>query len=828
MIKAERQVVILWLLTAILLVNTAWADRFYWDVSHTPFEDYHPDGEYNQLISLLEQNGFTQVEGNESIIEQGLWDVDILVISILSNYEDHYTFEEVERIVSFVNGGGGLIVLGDNSVSNPENIAPVLEPFHMLSAQGDDLENPDNLMDHLLFQGVASIAFHNGGAVEGDEQDGAFVIARDNNGLGGIVFKENLRGSVLLFGDADFWTNGMLNQLSNSLLAMNSFNLSDRTREGRINVNDQHVRVFLPSGYSTVQSINILNVGEAALEVGFDLDGEEDWIGLDANYLVLDALGEANINISLDTEALPADTVVTDNLVINHNDPTRGSIAIDISLYVFPSEPAHFEVPGPTGQDHSLLIRELTIEGEPADPGIEIGVFTPNGTCAGGAVYMGEMLGIAARADDPFTEQVDGFLPQEPLRFRIYTPWSEIESGTSPNYEAGPDLFTMDALSVLTLDGRNDAIQQINLNQRWNLISLNITPPELDPTAILAPLVEDNLLVMIKDDNGRFWDLRTGFSNLHAWNITKGYQVMIRQPFLFEVNGLEIPINTSIILEFGWSIIPYFPRESQPVETALESIRDNLRLLKRDDGAFYFPRWGWDGIGTLEPGEGYKAALTAPDTLVYSRDVERIDQQVSGPGDFTPSSSGLDMSLLLLDIDPGKRVRIISPESVIAGEGVAGNDLRAGVPVWGDDPATDPIEGLFEGQPFMVHISKNGSWAEAEIDWLNGEPVYSTDDIAVGSLRKAAYQPFDMELTCYPNPFNDRFTVSFNTIAGEKAELVVYDLNGRALDRQVSAPVENDSRSTLTCSSEDWPAGTVLIKLTSSSGSRTVKALHLP
>ncbi len=818
----------LWVPIATMLATTAWAGQLFWDISHGPFGNFDPNGEYNQIVQQLEQNDFTLIESDESVIENGLWDADILVISVLSNYDTPYTAAEVERIINFVNAGGGLIVLGDNSAANPNNILPVLEPFHMLAARGDDLEDPMNFIDHELFQGVATIGFRNGGAVEGDEENGAIVMATDNNDLGGIVINETFRGKVLLFGDADFWANQLYNAFDNSALALNSFNLLDRDREGRIGIEEPTNRFFLPNGISVEQSFHIFNNGTDVLEVGFDLQSEGDWISVDSSYMILEALSESFVTINLNTEILPEDTTVTASLIINHNDPTNESFSIDFSIYVYPSEPTHFQVPGPTGHDHSLLIRELTIDGAPADPGIEIGVFTPDGICAGGAVFNGEMMGIAARADDPLTVQIDGFRAMESFSFRLFEPWSDIEKGASPVFETGPDRFTQDALTILTLDGRNDAVQWLRLSQRWNLVSLNVAPQELEPASVLSSLIERNLLVMMKDDHGLFWDLRTGFSNLHDWDIAKGYQIMVNQPASFEVNGLEIPVDTPIVIGFGWSIIPYYPRNPQPVAEALATIHDDVRLLKRDDGAFYYPLWNWDGISALEPSEGYKIALTAPGTLVYSDQVELVDRIVTNQSQFAPSQTGIDMSLLLMGFAPDTKIRIISPESTIAGEGKIGIDGRAGIPVWGDNPASTRKEGLSESEEFTVQLSNGGRWVNADITWLQGEPVFKTDAITVGRLKETANLPDNLDLTCYPNPFNDRFTVSFSASAGDIIELTVYDINGRILDRQSLISTASQTKGSFTCISQDLPSGVLLVKLTCGNDSRTVKAVHLP
>lgn len=53
-------------------------------------------------------------------------------------------------------------------------------------------------------------------------------------------------------------------------------------------------------------------------------------------------------------------------------------------------------------------------------PGDELAVFTPEGVCAGAAVWEGTALAIAVWEDDPFIEGVVGFVSGSPLSFRAY------------------------------------------------------------------------------------------------------------------------------------------------------------------------------------------------------------------------------------------------------------------------------------------------------------------------------------------------------------------------------------------------------------------------
>jgi len=810
-----------------LPVRSSFANRILWDVSHTPFGQNDLEGSYVLLSRILENNGYEIREGEEAIDRHGLWDADILVISILSNYQNAYTEAEVERIAAFVEGGGGLIILADNSQTRPRNISLLLREFGFWAAEDDDIEDLIRFIDHPVTEGLDSVSFFLGSAV--DVEEGNSILAWDDQDLGGIAINEERGGPVILIGDADLWTIFDLGRLDNTQLALNCFQYADREPQGRIEVEFDDPESFMVEDSDEEFGLTTLNHGEGALEVGFRIQNEPQWISVSTNYVLLQPDERIDAVISINTAGLQPGQELNATLVVNHNDPTSDPVEIEYTLHVLPNEPVHFVLPDPTGYDHSLLIRGLTIAGEPARCGLEVGVFTPGGLCGGGAVYMGEILGFPARGDDPMTEEIEGFTLGEPFSFQIYLPWEDRVIGTTPAFEQGASVFRNDGLSILSLDGRPNAELTLNLSYRWNLISLNVRPVELDFIHVFAPMIENNELLMIKDGDGRFWNLARGFNNLHDWDLTRGYEIRVAHPTELLVEGVEVDPQIPIHLEFGWSIIPFLPQEPQRTADALTTIHDHLRFMKRDDGAFYVPAWEWDGIGALEPGEGYKVKLNAVDVLIYPVAHEEDDEVESMSNiSFTPAPSGVDMSLLLLGLPPETDVRLLGAGNNITGQGKTDCTGRLGLPAWGDDPTTIEIEGLKEGETFVVQVRDKEKWLQPEIEWIEKDNRYFSDEFAVGKLLQNILIPKRLDVSCYPNPFNERVTVSFNVAPGEKNSIRIFDLSGRTLALINNALTGSNESHAVTFKADEWPAGVIFFQIRQGDQARLIKAVHLP
>ncbi len=107
-----------------------------------------------------------------------------------------------------------------------------------------------------------------------------------------------------------------------------------------------------------------------------------------------------------------------------------------------------------TDFNHVILIQNAVIDGQVLEPGDEIGVFTPEGLCAGTATVgeEGFPTGISAWIDDEETRHVDGFRLNQEMVFRF---WDESESREweteAFDIEEGEIIFEPDGITVLSL-----------------------------------------------------------------------------------------------------------------------------------------------------------------------------------------------------------------------------------------------------------------------------------------------------------------------------------------------------------------------------------------
>ncbi len=274
-----------------------------------------------------------------------------------------------------------------------------------------------------------------------------------------------------------------------------------------------------------------------------------------------------------------------------------------------------------TGNDATVFIPiDVTIiDGLALEAGDEIAIYNSgNNLCAGVGIWDGSILAIAAWGDNSITPEVDGLEAGEEMRYRI---WDYSEGVEYPNvtatYTVGDGLYAADSWHVVgVLDLNLPDVQEITLNQGWNLISSYIDPATPNMVDVFSQIVSD--VVIVKNGLGRVYMPTLGINQIGNWNVLEGYKVYMTAPHTLTISGTQVvPESTPIDLAAGWRMVSYLRDSPLDIETALSSLGSSLFLAKNGSGRIYSPILGIDQIHNMLPGQGYQLYLTAPGTLTY-------------------------------------------------------------------------------------------------------------------------------------------------------------------------------------------------------------------
>ncbi len=456
-----------------------------------------------------------------------------------------------------------------------------------------------------------------------------------------------------------------------------------------------------------------------------------------------------------------------------------------------------------------LVIVDVT---NPEDP-VEIGRCTIPGKPAG-LFVQGDFVFVAGGwAGIRVVNVAD---PEDPNEVGFYdTP------GTASHLKVTEDGFIY--LADLTNLGIYEAsrlltgmrVLPINLREGWNLMSINVTPQEEfwereegpDVIRMMERLridEENHQLLLMKDENGRFYAPGQDFNNIPFWNQTEGYLVKVNQQIETFWRGEPIPLDTDIPLAEGWNYIAYLPEylldAAAPNFHVLSPIINNVLIAKDELGHFMSPQFEFSNMPPWRETQGYQIRVDenivlnyppAQEGNVIARNI--VTKQPQRLLHFVRKDwTGENMSLLITSVNgiqaaEGDQIGAIDLDGNLVGVGKVEVDGRCGLAVWGDDETTDEVDGLISGSEFSLKFwdaETNNEYLLSTISYANGaELVYETDGfVALEAMVKTAI-PTDFYLApISPNPFNNTTIISYGLPEASNSVIRIFDLNGRQVD----------------------------------------------
>jgi len=346
---------------------------------------------------------------------------------------------------------------------------------------------------------------------------------------------------------------------------------------------------------------------------------------------------------------------------------------------------------------------------------------------------------------------------------------------------------------------------RVPLGLGWNLISINVVPPEElwirdegpDIVRMMNQLIVEDHLILMKDELGRFCSMEFEFNNIPYWNLTEGYMVKVDEGVECCWTGMPIPADSEIPIGAGWNYIAYFPTyeldASSPDFYVISPIIDQVVRAKNGRGQFISPEFNFSNMDPWCEGQGYHVNVSEDVVLQYPEEQEEVNQGFdinSGNHWALPTVTGNNMSVLITSISgcefaKGDRIAAYDIEGVLVGVGeVQGG--RCGFAVWGDDPSTETTDGLKRGETFMLRLWDAGHEVEVDLSLAaiqRGDGlVYETDGFTALDMVVATAIPDEFYLsTTYPNPFNAVTMLSYNIPEASYVSLSVFDVTGQRI-----------------------------------------------
>ena len=196
-----------------------------WDQTHGIYLDYRLNGSFSILRDTLIGRGYTPETTVAGVNNIDLSPYKVIVLCLASNWNSAYTAAEADSLVAFVNRGGSLVVMGDNTGCPNPNLTPVLSRFNMaagLGTPGDCITSTTaNPTYTPIFSGVSSACGAAAGTISASAPSEVIAWSSGNPLMAGNC--ESNKGGVFLVGDINIWDNSDIYSYNNMTLMINVF-----------------------------------------------------------------------------------------------------------------------------------------------------------------------------------------------------------------------------------------------------------------------------------------------------------------------------------------------------------------------------------------------------------------------------------------------------------------------------------------------------------------------------------------------------------------------------------------------------------------------------
>ncbi|UCD50736.1 MAG: C10 family peptidase [Phycisphaerales bacterium] len=196
-----------------------------WDLYHGVCNDgYLPSEGYGDLLELLEPRGYNVSTTTLGVQSEDLSAYDILVIGEGTAWDSSYSSAEVATIRTFVEGGGGLLIMGDHPRC-PNHLRRVAMDYGFVPAVDEAWEGDVYVTDfssHVIFDGCSELYLRVAGHIGFTPGRGTIEAWDDDrHGVVGTAFAG--AGRVVITADCDFCRESYISHSDNKTFSTNVF-----------------------------------------------------------------------------------------------------------------------------------------------------------------------------------------------------------------------------------------------------------------------------------------------------------------------------------------------------------------------------------------------------------------------------------------------------------------------------------------------------------------------------------------------------------------------------------------------------------------------------
>ena len=340
------------------------------------------------------------------------------------------------------------------------------------------------------------------------------------------------------------------------------------------------------------------------------------------------------------------------------------------------------------------------------------------------------------------------------------------------------------------------AYQDIELREGWGMASARVRPYDSDMIEVYSDVVDG--LIIAKDNNGNVYMPEFDFNGIGDWDFFQGYQYKMSDSNTLTVRGSRvIPQLNEMTLVDGWNLMSYLRKDPADIALSMESIVDEIIIVKDEDGAVYMPEFGFNGIGNFNQGIGYQVKTFNQVDFTFTPNNEEFRLEQNNHSQIAqntkrfarPVNTGSNHTVMILEtawengIREGDELAAYDKEGNMVGS-IALQQGHNAIAVWGDDDITEEKEGLAIGEVFSLVLYKGATdemvtLKDPEFD--RGSNIFIKDGLTViTGFQEEEVITQEMELfQNVPNPVTTNTEIGFFLPEDTKATVTLINKLGQ-------------------------------------------------
>jgi hypothetical protein len=340
----------------------------------------------------------------------------------------------------------------------------------------------------------------------------------------------------------------------------------------------------------------------------------------------------------------------------------------------------------------------------------------------------------------------------------------------------------------------------ISLDQQWNWISSYLQPESLDLDDIFEDVIDD--LLLVRDRSGNIYFPSMNINTIGDWDIAQGYKIYMMNEADLVIKGEKLePEDNTLYLNQQWNMISYLRDSEMDINTALESIVNEILIVRDVSGNIFMPELNINSIGEMVPTQAYDiyvyedVELTYPENdynprAIHFNQIRELPEPKYLRASKKTTSVHNTFIIELPKDNDGNEVAIYNDHEELITSGVVHNGFAI-LTVWGDDDKTAVNEGAIEGDRFTLKILDQRT---QEISTLNNIVIKDLRaDIFLNDLfyqkggivriqSKDIIGSDQLMITASPNPVSNFTTIEYYLPISGFAELTLYSSEGKVIE----------------------------------------------